>query len=354
MNRRSFALHRHQAGLTLVEFMVSIALGMLLVAAVATLIASQSATRSDVDKSGRMLENGRYAVRTLAEDAQMAGYWGEISTVSAGAALPDPCSTTVADIDAALGVHVQGYDSSGTTFPTCLSHRLAGTDVLVIRHADPDGSDVETAGAVDFAKVKQGQVYLQTGLDATGLQFAHAMAAGSGDATADAASFSLKKKDGTTAKLRKVLVHIYYISQCSVQSGGSCTSGDDGNPIPTLKRVDLTVSAGAVAMSSPITISEGIENLQVDYGIDTTGDGSPDSYVNGTTLTTGTHWADVMTLKVHLLARTNEVAVGHTDGKSYVMGTHGTYTPSGTAQQYKRHLFVQSVRLVNPVMRRAV
>ena len=358
MNLHTLSPRSRQSGLTLVEFMVSIALGMLLVAAVATLIANQSATRADLDKSGRMLENGRYAMRTIAEDAQMAGYWGEISTVTPVEPLPDPCSTTVANIQSAMGVHVQGYDQSLTAFPSCITaDRLTGTDVLVIRHADPAHSDVETAGAVDFTKVKQGQVYLQTGLDSTGVQFASVMAAGSGDAATDATAFSLKKKDKTTvAPLRKVLVHIYFISKCSVKVAGSCDAGDGGSPIPTLKRVELTVSGTAVDMSDPVTLAEGIENLQVDYGIDTAGaDGSPDSDVSGAALTTSAAWADVMTLKIHLLARTAEAAAGHDDSsKSYVMGTGGTFTPATAEEKkYKRHLFVQSVRLVNPVMRRA-
>lgn len=65
-----------QRGLTLIEFMVSVVIGMLMVAVLAILIADQSGNRAEVDRSGRMIENGRYAVRTIAEDLQMAGYWG--------------------------------------------------------------------------------------------------------------------------------------------------------------------------------------------------------------------------------------------------------------------------------------
>ena len=62
---------RHsQRGLTLVEFMVSITIGLLLVAAVATLIASQSSNRAEVDRAGRLIENGRYGIRALADDLQ--------------------------------------------------------------------------------------------------------------------------------------------------------------------------------------------------------------------------------------------------------------------------------------------
>ena len=93
-----------QAGLTLIEFMVSIVIGMLMIAALAVLIANQSTTRTDIDKSGRTIENGRYAVQTMRDDIQMAGYWGELTNQPAPpGALPDPCSVTVAPFSSAIG-----------------------------------------------------------------------------------------------------------------------------------------------------------------------------------------------------------------------------------------------------------
>lgn len=353
---------KSQAGLTLIEFMVSIAIGMLLIAAIATLIANQSSTRADLDKSGRMIENGRYAVRVISEDALLAGYWGELATIDPPTMSPvDPCSTSSSAINDALALHVQGFDSSLTP-PACVSNAILqpGTDVLVVRHANPDFTDVITGGAVDFTnKVKEGQVYLQTGLDATGLQFAKKLSVAKvTDANAlfnaedSAAFFSLKKKDRTTvAPLRKVQVHIYFVSKCSVEvSSNNCTNADGGSPIPTLKRLELTVDSDAPVFKK-VTIAEGIENLQIDYGVDTDADGAPNGAdQNGSTLTEA-NWPNVMTLKIHLLARTSESSVGYVDDKKYVMGTAGQVGPFNNA--YKRHAFVQSVRLVNPIMRRA-
>ncbi len=345
-----------QCGLTLIEFMVSIVIGMLMIAALATLIANQSGTRAEIDKSGRMIENGRYAIQTLANDLQMAGYWGEVSTapIVDPALNHYPCSVAAADITAAMGLHVQGFDSPAT-LPApgldCVKNHKPGTDVLVVRRVDPDMSDLESApGVIDPTKAKAGQVYLQTGL--SGSDFAQVLQAG--DGSTDAATFSLKKKNGTPANLRKVMVHIYYVSKCSVQVGTTCTGGDNGNPIPTLKRVDLSVAAGATAFSPAVTIAEGIENMQIDYGVDTDGNGSPDGVdVSGAGLTFAT-WPNAVTVKVHLLARSSEVSPGHVDAKSYALGTAGTVTAASDEKGYRRHVFVQSVRLVNPLSRRAL
>ena len=145
------ATRRSQQGLTLVEFMVSITIGLLLVAAVATLIASQSTNRAEVDRAGRLIENGRYGIRAMADDLQMAGYWGELSGVPSTAALgamPDPCALDLIPLTEASQLHIQGYNApASASVPACISNQRAGTDILVVRRADPDSSALETAGA---------------------------------------------------------------------------------------------------------------------------------------------------------------------------------------------------------------
>lgn len=333
---------KRQSGLTLVEFMVSIAIGMLMIAALATLIANQSTTRSDIDKSGKMIENGRYAIQTMASDIQLAGYWGELSTLDAvPTSLPDPCSVVAADIEAAMPLHIQGYNNPAPLALSCVTNHMAGTDVLVVRRVDPSTSDMETGGVIDLARLKTGQTYLQTGLSA--LNFAKVFR--QADGSTDAAAFTLLKRNGTPANIRKVLVNIYYVSTCSVCTGGSADT------TPTLKRVELGVSGTAAAFLPAVTLAEGIENLQIDYGVDTAGNGTP---VGADVATVAAAvWADVMTVKINILARSTETTVGHQDTKSYSLGsTGGTVGPLNDG--YKRHAFTQSVRLVNPSSRRAL
>lgn len=344
---------KRQAGLTLIELMVSIVIGMLMIAAIAALIANQSNARGEIDKSGRMIENGRYAVQTMATDLQMAGYWGELTTLPAApGVLSDPCSATVADLAAAMGVHVQGYDSLATlpaSLQVCVKNHKPGTDVLVVRRVDPDTTDMETAGVIVPTKARAGQVYLQTGLNGLVFDKVFQVAAGS---SADATTFNLKKRNGTPANIRKVQVHIYYISKCSVEVAGACPgTADGGSPIPTLKRVDLGVVANAPALLTAATVAEGVENMQIDYGIDTLGSGT----AIGADVSTAAaaDWPNVMTVKINLLVRSAEASPTFHDTKSYQMGSTGGAV-AATNDGYKRHVFVQSVRLVNPSGRRAL
>jgi type IV pilus assembly protein PilW len=341
---------RRQAGLTLIEFMVAIVIGMLMIAAMATLIANQSTNRAEVDRAGKLIENGRYAMSTIVTDAQLAGYWAEYYAAPGTGGVMDPCSTTLADIQNDTLEHVQGYDDTAGTFPTCISNQKAGTDVLVVRRAEPDTSDIETAGLVAWPKVKQGQAYIQAGLNNG--QMVKVLDVGQATNAANATKFNLTQKDTTkVAKLHKVYVHIYYISKCSVEVSGSCTNADGGTPIPTLKRVELGVSGTSPAFSTT-TIAEGIENMQVDYGLDTDADGAPDSYVNASSITTAAGWSTVMTARIYLLARASEVTPAYSDaGRTYSLGTYGsTSAPTGETG-FRRHVFTQTVRFVNPAGR---
>jgi len=339
---------RHEAGLSLIELMISVTIGLLLLAGVTSLIVQQSTTRTELNKTTRQIENGRYATQLLQDDLQLAGFYGEFpntgsTAVATPGAVPDPCApvspaTTVAGhVAPAMPVHVQGFDSE-TTLTVPLTYCLAnanhkpGTDVLVIRRAD---TSVVTTPLP--AASPTGQIYLQSTLSGAVMGT---------DSSAASTWTTLKKKDGVTnGDIRKWLVHIYFISPCSVMANGTtCASTDDnGSPIPTLKMLELN-STGTFTLTP---LAEGIENLQIDYGVDTDNDGAPDSY---TTLPTiAAELANVMALRVHVLARNTEQTTGYTDSKSYVLGST---TVAAANDAYQRHVFSTLVRLTNPGGRR--
>lgn len=340
-----------QAGVTLVELMIAITVGLFLVTGMTVLITQQSSTRAELQKSAQQIENGRYAMQLIQEDAQLAGYYGEYSDVfSVPGALPDPCSTS-APATGDLAIPVQGYDSV-TALPApisgCIadSDHLTGTDILAIRRLDP--ASIPIAGAV------ASQIYMQTGIDSVSGLFGYKIGTGS-----DTSVFTLQNKDGTVADLRPYIVHIYFISPCSVPAGGasSCTGSDDdnGNPIPTLKRLELVVSGGSSTFLT-YPLAEGIENLQVDYGVDNDNDGAPDYYTTGTyekdgaTAMTPTDWSNIMSIDVNLLARNTELSPGYTTDKQYKLGLSDAVGPY--TDHYKRHAFNGTIRLINPSSRR--
>ncbi len=334
---------RH-AGFTLIELMVTLTLGLLIALGLVHVFASSNEAYDALSQSAQQIENGRYALQTLENDLRHAGYYGEYGFASApGSALPDPCETaSLAALRDGLAFYVQGYDAPGTSPLSCIDDAdlVPGTDILVVRRAS-------TIAAAPGALVAN-EIYLQATADLTDagnpvLEFGQ-----------HASAFALLRKDGTTpAEIRKFRVRIYYVSPCSVPASGThcAADADGGRPIPTLKRLELSVDAasGALEMVTQ-SIAEGIENLQVDYGLDTDGDGVPDG-APATAPAAVADWGNVTAAQVHLLARNSRATPGHVDGKTYDMGAAGTVSPGGN---FRRHAFTAQVRLVNPAGRREI
>lgn len=352
-NTRSFANRQSQHGLSLIEMMISITIGLLILSALTTLFANQSKTRSELDESNRMIDNGRYALEVLSENLRLAGFYGTLdpSSIAVGA-IPDPCSTDMVAIALAIPFHVQGYDAANTgaaiaALPTCVPATLkTGSDVLVVRRVD-------TSTAVAQASAVAGTTYLQ----ASQCQYAP-------DTTtiykvdSVPANFTLRQRNCTTtsttpyAELRRMMVHIYFID----------SNNQAGDGIPTLKRIELS-DTGTMAAADIKPLVEGIEFMQVDYGyddptLDTNGDGVAgtdgiaDSYTDCAACT-ATDWSNVVSVKLNIIARNIKTSVDTAATKVYSLGLAGTHTPAA-GDRYKRHAYTQVVRLVNPSGRREV
>ena len=331
---------RRGAGFSLVELMVSITIGLMLLATLLVVFANASNARGELERSSRQIENGRYAVELLSDDLRIAGYFGEINSgdLPAPAALPDPCSTAPADWAAAMPVHIQGYDA-GAGAPPCVPADLKpNTDILVVRR-----TKTCIAGVAGCELAVPGKPYVQGTLCNTEVT---PYVVGQFGSTA----FPLKRKDcATPAALREYLVNIYFIS----------ANNRAGQNIPTLMRLELT---GSSLVQSPLV--EGIEELNVEYGIDNDGDGQPDAYTTDptnytypgcTTCTAVNNWTNAVTAKLHLLSRSPERSPNYVDTKTYSLGLDAAGNPITVGPKndgYRRHVYTAMVRIVNPAGRR--
>lgn len=323
--------HGLAAGFSLIELMVAVTLGLLLILAMASLLAQQNKARSELDKSAAQIENGRYALNLLQSDIQLAGFYGQnVGPAAVPTALPNACETaSMANIDASLALPLQGY-SNVSAIPSTLScladaDHLDGTDILVMRRLHTN-----VASTLDAKRV-----YVQT-----------TPAGRVTDLGENAANFTLLKKDGsTTADRRAYVERIYFVSPCNVYAAAqtTCTAdADGGKPIPTLKRLELSVSGGATAfVLTPLV--EGVENMQLDYGVDTEGVGGPSyPFIQSPTVA---QWPNVVAVNISLLVRNPAETVGYDDDKTYSLGLAGSVGPFN--DRYKRHVYSSGVRVVN-------
>lgn len=304
-------------GFSLVELMISITIGLFLLIGMSALLVSNSNTRNEMEKAGRQIENGRYAIQVLSDDLQHAGYYGQFSGVSGTGPvdLDSNCSTDLAVIKTNMAAPVYGKNDASALPSTCgtATSFAAATDILVIRRAG-----TETPITVTAATANVDQHYIQT----TPSEYRLAL----GSAGAD--TFNLKEVDLTTAAgLRKYLTHVYFI--------------DKENNVPILMRAELDNGA-----FNKVRMVEGIDNLQLEYGVDTDSNGSPDIYYPANTVPA---WANVMSVRVSVLARNIELTVGYKDTKIYSLGST---TVGPFNDQYKRHVYTAVIRLNNPSGRR--
>lgn len=338
-----------QSGLSIVEMMISITLGLIILAGLTAIFVSNSRARTEIERTNRQIENGRYALQLLSDDVRLAGYYAEFDPsappgLSLPSTLPDPCATDLASLNNALPLHVQGYDNvTTTTFPTWTcpispSDVKPGTDILVIRR-----SSTCAAGVGDCDPVNGNlQPYFQASLCSNAAELDFPIVNNSSylghyyRLDTNPADMTLHNRNCTTiAALHRYLTHIYFIAN----------NNNPGDGIPTLKRAEL----GPGPAFAIVPLVDGIQDLQLQYGIDSpVVDGAPDSY-NAAPVSTS-DWNAVVSVKINLLARNTEATSHYSTTKTYMLGydangaliTDGPYTDS-----YKRHAYQSEVRINN-------
>lgn len=323
-----------QRGFSLIELMIALTLGLIILTALGSMLVNQIRLRAELDRSSRLISNGTYAISMLADSVKLAGFYDAFDPTSLAlpTAMPDPCDLNVSNMQSALRLHVQGYDAATPTSivasPPCVaaSALKAGSDILVIRRAD-------TSVALDTTAAVAGTHYLQASLcplDSDSYRLDNRVA-----------NFSLRQKNCTAssttpyALVRPFHVEIYYVD------------GNDkpGDGIPTLKKVVLRDGA----FTSAIPLVEGIEFLQIEYGLDTNNDGVAETYSSCGACSIG-DWASVVTVKLHVISKSVDESRDQVADKVISLGDAGTVGPFN--DRFKRASFHETVRLVNPSSRR--
>lgn len=361
-----------QHGFSLIELMIAITLGLMIMVGLISIFVKNSQARSEIERSNRQLESGRYAMSLLTEDLRMAGFLGQfnpyiditkvdVRTPPLGdglgnitmTAMPDPCATGVADLNNSFFFHVQGVDNAAAV-PSCVSDARAGSDILVIRRvstcvAGPvleAGCDAVVTGAPYF---QSSGCYQPGELQDNGLATSYQsyFRLGTDTTTGVLNRRPLSCAVGSQADYRRYLTRIYFVANNN--------AGSDG--IPTLKRAELGPTGFTI-----VPLVEGIETIQFEYGIGNTPDSAridaytadPNSYNACAGAACLANWLQVYAVKVNLLARNVDRSPGWSDNKVYTLGQKANgsanlFPASGTyGDAYKRHAYNAVVRLDNP------
>jgi type IV pilus assembly protein PilW len=319
-------ISKRSHGFTLVELMVAMTLGLLLCVAITKLYLG---VRSGFDRDEevvRMQDDARQAVRNLGNDLSTAGFWADLVlpgavTKDLSLAVGTDCGPAASPnwiydpVTGANALSVTGVDnatgSSANAAYSCISagEILAGTDVIAVKRV---------AGARLTGAAVTNKVYLRTN-GTLGLLYKEP--ANSPPAVTIPAPF-------TEWEYRPA---IYYIRNFANVAG-------DG--IPTLCRKVLVYGAGAPNVNTEC-LAQGIENLQVEYGLDPDGDAQPNVFVPSPTLA---QLQTAVAARIYVLARSTDADPQYTNAKTYQLSNAASYTPN---DKFYRRVFSLTVGFHN-------
>ena len=251
-----------QNGITLIELMVALAIGSFLIIG-AVQIYSQSRQAFVINESiARVQETAQFALDTIEADLRMASNWGLTSRGLAidgrrmiGApnpkVLPVPL-TCGEDWSIELGTPVDGFDNVvgganiGLPCPPGNPPQATGqpnSDVLTVRRASVNPVPLQ-AGRLQIQSTRiQGEIFADGNIPP---QF-----------------------NPATSETHNLMVSSYYVDTNSGLIPG----------VPTLRRKILGIQ-GANSTVFDQEIAPGVENLQIQFGIDMNEDNTVDRYVN--------------------------------------------------------------------------
>ena len=283
-----------QLGLTLVELLIALGLGLVLSTGVVIVFIQNNRSSVQDGELARMLENGRYVMRAMAREIAMAGFWGKYldvstatnhSSVAIGQECGDGVNPWAMDLLNLEFLNDATVASTGATF-ACLPSAdiVTGSDIIAIKRlADNEIAD---------PSVVTNQMYMRT--NAVEAQ----MFLGGGAGTPPAMT-------GTVTNWAYMPV-IFYLRNYSFSTG-------DG--IPSLCRAYLDNSSPPDMATECLV--EGVENLQLEFGVDDDNDFIADYY---TAAPTSTEMLNSVAVRLYVLVRSLNELPNYTNDKVYTVG----------------------------------
>ena len=320
---------KRAAGFTLLELLIASAIGSFLIAGVFTVFSNGRQTQATIEVQTQLIDDGRFALHLLTYDLRHAGLWGQTldetaiggaKGVDAGSTyngnpvmpvLPGDCEPDwYRDLSQSFFVsnNVNPYIASG-----CIPNGdyKANTDVLVVKHAST--SPIPNAALAPqviyvYANNFQGELFVGT-----------------------AAPTWKQGVAGQTPLNYRLNSRAYFVNEHTAFPG-------DGRP--SLHRVQLEVGP---SLSNTMMIP-GVEDFQIQLGLDRNNDGSVNMYVEADNPLISPSLAGVKSVQFWVMIKSEdkELLPGETQTLSMAGAPAVTY-----ADGYRRVVVSKVVRLQN-------
>lgn len=323
---------RSQAGLSLVELLISMVLGMFLTAGVVGVYLETKRNYAAEEEVARVQENGRFALNLLQRELMMAGFYGGTLRAAddvAPVAVTSDCAAANWALDPDVAIEFVN-DHSGTSNPvtsrgttlSCIGGGdvAPGSDLLTVKRTAGEPSLRRTVKAPGLGSSSTRQWYLRY------TRYGDEMG---WEKIAPAEIAALTAPDPGLAYW-EAYTRVFYVRPFS-------ESIDDN--IPTLCERSLV----ADGMTSRCLV-EGIEDLHIEFGIDQDGDGVADRYLAAPT---AAQVDDAVVARVYLLVRGLQELSGYRNTKTYRLGGKAV---AASNDGYIRRVFATTVQIRNAVL----
>jgi type IV pilus assembly protein PilW len=373
MGVRQSSGERRQRGLSLIELMVAVVLGILLMAGMIQIFVATKVSYMTQAGQAYLHETGRFALEYVGRDVRMAGLLGCSSRNN----IPVISYLRPAGFEFDFTVGVRGYEYTGTapgeTYPLpgdfpavdanagswspalpagVVGSVLNGSDVLVVRSIGDAPIPLVapfTSGSQVFAQtvsgIERGDILLVTDCQQAQIfQATNVVTASNnivGVQTTDGGEFVPGNSSNINAtgpvtrfgpgtEIVRLRTIVYYV--------GLGANGD-----PALFRMSTARTGLAVGLQ-PEELVGGVESMQLLFGVDTTNNFSTDAYVPASGVT---DWNRVVAVRMALLLRTPEEFGTQLDSETYVLG--GT-TLNPVEDRRQRRVFTKTIALRNRML----
>jgi type IV pilus assembly protein PilW len=351
--------HR-QGGFSLVELMVAVTIGLFLLAGAVTMFATNRRIYNDQQDLGDLQQSARFALELIAYDLRQAGYigcahdLGRLTNNLTGA----PANGGVAGSQFDFTRAVEGLEAGANWLPSnnavdfVVTNRGgtpvaladangpavdANSDAITIRSVGGPREDITapapaTAGGsvvIDnrTMRIVQGEVLaisdcagtdlFQNTADVAAIEGAQLLHdAGGGGTEAGNATPTLSREytniGGTPASVSRVTAVRYFIGTFLPQD---TLFGDEPARRGLFRRYWDPLAPGGPAMRNELMV-DGVDRMEITYGVDQTGDGLPDLYApasDGALGAVTNNWDNVVAVRIGLLLRSLRPQAGVTD-----------------------------------------
>lgn len=306
-------VHAKQAGVSLIELMVSLLIGSLMIVGAVTVFMQSRNTYRTNDSAARLQEIGRYAMDVIEPDVRLAGYWGLTNKPDFIENRGTASDAVQQAVDTGLTVnceknwtvnvarYLDGRDNGAYGLNCAATSQASWADVLIVRRA----SSTTTALTNNRMQIQSNRIRGAIFKNGT-------LPGGYGAAPA--------------SETHDLFVNAYYVSNPA--------SG------PVLMR--QTLADGPTVENQ--TIIPGVEDLQVQFGIDSNADGNADQYVNpGNVPAT----AQIVSARIWLLIRAEDIEVGFVNNQTFYNYANQTRTFSDNR---RRLLVTKTIQIRNATL----